>query len=573
MVMPRYQRAGVRIAGMPEISTAALQASSRASESMSQNLNRLSNFAFRQAELEAEQKGREYGALNAPTSQQLEDAIAAGQDPSEIVPGDQRTAFGRAARNTALSSMAVQFETEARQEITRLQAGFENEEISFQELESGLVSVVEQNTNVLQQVSPLAAQKFSAATSVVSNSAYLNAAKKQAQREKDQYEIQLRSEVANFGQYAETIVAAGPTVSEDGTIIDIDDRVGMLRSELLGITQEIGDPTLAQFALENFDNDVRQAKIDVVMDYSLRNSSEAMSAMIAREQFKDPEVQAVYDSMDLQTQNEVFNSVNSALENADARRRREEQYNEEQITKRATSLQAEIQNAMLNNNNDQAEELLEELQEVDLAAYNSSYEAYRSTPGFDDAAAIRELTVMKITGQLTHEAVNTAYSNGQLSAESFNRFSNNLQSQGNAQEQAANEFIRNELDIPNAPAWSYTDAQRKRLRLVNQIENKLYVARQNALAKGEDFNSLAFVETEVEKIQDELNATSGVNVDEATDIYNAILLDNDDIQSPTDAKNRLQSEDLLPDLNPNLRAAYIQYMEALEEERRKQGDM
>lgn len=558
---------------MPEISTAALQASSRSAEAMSQNLNRLSNFAFRQAEVEAEQKGREYGALNAPTAQQLQDAIAAGEDPSEMVPGDQRTVFGRAARSTALNSMAVQFETEARQEIARLQAGFENEEISFQELESQLVSVVEQNSNVLQQVSPLAAQKFSAATSVVSNSAYLNAAKQQARREKDQYEIQLRSEVANFGQYAETIVAAGPTVSEDGTVIDIDDRVGMLRSELLGITQEIGDPALAQFALENFDNDVRQAKVDVVMDYSLRNASEAMSAMIAREQFKDPEVQAVYDSMDLETQNEVFNSVNSALENADARRRREEQYNEEQITKRATSLQAEIQNAMLNNNNDQAEELLEELQEIDLAAYNSSYEAYRATPGFDDAAAIRELTVMKITGQLTHDAVNAAYSNGQLSAESFNRFSNNLESQGNAQEQAANEFIRNELDIPNAPAWSYNDQQRKRLRAVNQIENKLYVARQNALAKGEDFNALAFVETEVEKVRDELDSTGGVNLDEATNIYNEIVLDNDDIQSPTDAKNRLQSEDLLPGLNPNERAAYIQYMEALEEERRNQGDM
>jgi len=144
MAMPRYRRQGVRIAQMPQITTAASQEAARTSETLSKNMDRVSTFAFNRAEQVAKVEGERYGALNAPSMKQLQDAAASGKDVEELVPGDTSTVFGSAARSSALEAMTLRFESKAREEITALESQFANEEIDLDTFGSRLTSLVEQ---------------------------------------------------------------------------------------------------------------------------------------------------------------------------------------------------------------------------------------------------------------------------------------------------------------------------------------------------------------------------------------------------------------------------------------------
>jgi len=279
MVMPRYQRAGVRMSGAPQITTVALQESARTSQTLAQSLDRLASFAFSQAEMEAQVKGAEYGALNAPSQQQIEDAIAAGQDVTQIVPGDTSTVFGRAARATALDGLLTDFEISARQEIVSLQTAFENKEIDLDTMQSNLATLVQEQSDIVRRISPEAATKLSASLGVVSNSAYLAAAKDAAKEARIDQEIRYRAGVDLYIRNAEAIVRAGPTISEDGTEITIDQKINTLREQIATAAQEIDDVEFYEAKIGELNEAVAQAKIGVVMDEALVNPEFAVKVI------------------------------------------------------------------------------------------------------------------------------------------------------------------------------------------------------------------------------------------------------------------------------------------------------
>ena len=152
--MPRYERAGIQVSSMPSVTTIGMQEAARTSQTLATAMARMANFAFKQAATQAEIQGREYGAINAPTQQQLEDAIAAGEDVQKIVPGDDKTIFGRAAKGSALDSISVAMELDARKTIADIQAKYEAGTITFDELETELTSIVQSHTRTLKSVSP-----------------------------------------------------------------------------------------------------------------------------------------------------------------------------------------------------------------------------------------------------------------------------------------------------------------------------------------------------------------------------------------------------------------------------------
>jgi len=247
MAMPRYRRQGVRIAQMPQITTAASQEAARTSETLSKNMDRVSTFAFNRAEQAAKVEGERYGALNAPSMKQLQDAAASGKDVEELVPGDTSTVFGSAARSSALEAMTLRFESKAREEITALESQFANEEIDLDTFGSRLTSLVEQQTDVLAEVDPLAAQKFSAAVGVAGNSAYLSAAKTQAKRNKNRQEIEAIGAVDQLITQLPDVVAAGPTVTENGETITVDQKLEFYRSEILSVSALLDSPEFAHY--------------------------------------------------------------------------------------------------------------------------------------------------------------------------------------------------------------------------------------------------------------------------------------------------------------------------------------
>src|SRR6056300_1535897 len=109
MVMPVYQKAGVQIASIPQMTTVGLQERGRTAETLSAAIDRVSSFAFKKAEVQAQIEGAEYGALNAPSYDEVKDL--AKQTPEQIQEtlkskiGYRTTVFGQAAYKAAMTNM------------------------------------------------------------------------------------------------------------------------------------------------------------------------------------------------------------------------------------------------------------------------------------------------------------------------------------------------------------------------------------------------------------------------------------------------------------------------------------
>jgi len=499
MVMPRYQRAGVRIAGLPQISTAGLQEAARTSETLARNLDRVSNFAFRQAEVQAREEGREYGALNAPTQQQLQDAISAGEDPSELLPGDQSTAFGRAARGTALEAMALQFESQAREEIVNLQTQFENEQISLDELGTNFDALVSQQTEILNRVSPLAAQKFSASIGTVTNAAYLSAAKTQASRNKADYEISIRAGVDSLIGNIEYIVRGGDTVDEDGNVVTVEQKIDASLENIALAGQELNDVEFYNVKSQELREAYEEAQIGVVMDEAMLRPAQALRVFYGDGEFEDPDVQRTFLSMSNEVRRETFSKVNSALSEFRARENFEQDQREKAVAETEEDIRARFQLATLQGDMGQAEEILQEAQEFDVGLYNDLYEVYTTDPGVDNREVVSNLDRMALDNALTRKEIDEAFSSRLISIDTRRRLLNKLDSQRDEGYQAAVRWVKNERGYPPPTMINLGSRQAAARHDVGQILAELEDARQ----RDPSINSLQFVKDKVQELIEE----------------------------------------------------------------------
>ena len=108
---------------IPQVRFVAQEAEARAKSGIAQSLQRMSNYFLQQAEQKAQIEGAEYGAAQAPTEQQIQDAAQRGEELE--LPGDQTTVFGRAARKAALSIASDEVTAQASKAHTQIAGIFD----------------------------------------------------------------------------------------------------------------------------------------------------------------------------------------------------------------------------------------------------------------------------------------------------------------------------------------------------------------------------------------------------------------------------------------------------------------
>ena len=91
----RYKRSNMALR-VPTVSFEGAKAQARGFQGIARSLDSMSNYFFQMAEQKAQIEGAEYGATNAPTQQQIEDAYQRGEEIE--LPGDQSSVYGRAVR-------------------------------------------------------------------------------------------------------------------------------------------------------------------------------------------------------------------------------------------------------------------------------------------------------------------------------------------------------------------------------------------------------------------------------------------------------------------------------------------
>ena len=99
-----YQSQGVGLNQLNLPQGAKAQEASRTMQVMSQGLNRMSDFAFKQANIQAQEEGAKWGVENAPTLASIKKAQKDGKDTNDLFEFGNTT-FGRYARQSALKTL------------------------------------------------------------------------------------------------------------------------------------------------------------------------------------------------------------------------------------------------------------------------------------------------------------------------------------------------------------------------------------------------------------------------------------------------------------------------------------
>lgn len=162
---PRYQRQNIVLAETQPFQFADIRENIAASKSLQSSLDRISEFAFRQAAETAKKAGAEYAVTNRPTLQQYADAIQNNVDPETLFSEDY-TIFGQAAREVQAVGFRTELETEARSEISKIKSVIKSGlPINREEIQAKLNGLVNGYGNTLAKVSPDQALKFKASIS------------------------------------------------------------------------------------------------------------------------------------------------------------------------------------------------------------------------------------------------------------------------------------------------------------------------------------------------------------------------------------------------------------------------
>ena len=167
----RYQ--GRRVAlRIPEAQAFEAQAIERGMGQLQQSLNRMTNFFAEQNKIKAKQEGEEYGAANAPTLKQIQDAKETGEELN--LPGNKNTLFGRAARAAAANIVSTELELAAKTEMDQVILAYEQGDRlrNPADLQDKLDAIIQGYASTFDESVPSIARSMKANLALTANAKY-----------------------------------------------------------------------------------------------------------------------------------------------------------------------------------------------------------------------------------------------------------------------------------------------------------------------------------------------------------------------------------------------------------------
>lgn len=315
--LPRYTPAGITVAAPQPVPIAGAQAAASAFNTLSRGLDRITNFAFRQAMQQAAVEGAEYGADKAPTIEQIKQAQEDG-DPVNV-PGDTSTVFGRAARQAALRNMRLSIEANATQEMAKLHAQVIKTEIPADQYAAQLNNIAAGSAAALAQVSPSAAGALRASLAATASTQYKVHATQLARKAEERRKVEAFSAISQIVDSVDKIFDASQMENEAWYAagqewLESPDET-MLASKknmILKLANSVGDLTLAKQGLDRFNLRVKTARINTAAKWA---ENEDGSISVEKERafrtgnVAGTPVESIYMSMSLEDRKSALNEM------------------------------------------------------------------------------------------------------------------------------------------------------------------------------------------------------------------------------------------------------------------------
>lgn len=165
MAERKYTSRGYTLQSPGRLELADIQESTRLSQNIISKVDQLTQFAFGKAKSKAEARGKQYGAENKPTLEQLNDAIELGLDPNDLLakPG---TFAGDAARSTQVKLLKQDLIVDINNQLATIENVIEqNPNVDVGELQSQVNAMIDGYYNVLAQMDVDEAVAFRASAS------------------------------------------------------------------------------------------------------------------------------------------------------------------------------------------------------------------------------------------------------------------------------------------------------------------------------------------------------------------------------------------------------------------------
>ena len=504
--LKRYRPLGVSIPTVPTVDYVATgRAQARAMAPIQRGLDSMTDFALKKFEEKALIEGAEYGAQNAPTKQQLQDAQG---DIEDLVPGDQTTVFGRAARKAALQSMTTNFEMSAREQMVNLRIQAQQQNMDTATFTEQSNAIIDGYTSTLQDISPAAALNFRATMATVGNSALLahsnNLLEEQRRQDKvtasDNVDLIIngRPDDMYFGSLSDIFEQGSTPKSATQDYVSMAEKIEMQRMSVIDMATEIGDFAFLASKLKAFD-----AKVDELYATStsgwLNQSPAERLQQLSTGQITDTRFADIWSNMTTDQQQTASLYARQQLRDIESTNTSLSQAAERKRTETSESLLVSITDKRLKNE-DYSQELAQ-LKVVDGSAWIDISSQIRSGGAIDNPSTVVNLNLASVDGMLTMDMVRGAYSRGDLSNPTFSNMLEKVKSGRNEAHREAMTFVKNSL-LPDVAVADLTilsdDSDTKRIaRQVADIENRLI----QAVKANPDLNRFDFVQPLVKAFQ------------------------------------------------------------------------
>ena len=255
--LPLYQPTGYLPADIPRLDRADVKESQAQLTTITSSLDRMSQFAFKKAEEQAEREGLQYGAENQPSADQVMAAMEGGKSPQELFaqPG---TTFGNAARKVQAGQLRNELEVKARNEFSRLSGMIEAGSFNLKDVQTQIKAITDGYGRAISSISPEEGLRFRASAGSAGAPVYAKAADRA-------YKIYGEGVKAN----ADDLISQTPTIIADLIRVEKDpvllgERILVERQRVFDIAAQTNDPQF--FAEKRADFD--RALMGAIVDYT-----------------------------------------------------------------------------------------------------------------------------------------------------------------------------------------------------------------------------------------------------------------------------------------------------------------
>ena len=467
--LPRYQQTGLLPGDIPRLDMANIKESVNLTRTISNSLDRMSDFAFKEAAQRAQREGEQYGAENAPTLEQIQIAKAQGKTINDLMP-KPGTFFGDAARKVQASQLRLELETRGREEVAKISGLLDTNQIDIKEAQLRITSMTNGFSRTLAQMDPQQSLAFRASIASSASDTYRKSHEKTTQI----YQEGLKSNADNL--VASTATLMKDSISLEENPIVLNEKLGIERQRVYDIASATNDPKFVAEKMAEFET----KRLNAIVDH-VSSSAFAKTPMegIRRIQNKD------------------FGNLTEVMKTVDMdklQKRYIERAGETAVMwKRSSELKAAENIDIVNNIKDDVYRGKISGQ----AGYNSIKALGVTLPDEERKAFLNgdfagatdqvygEFVSMADRGKLGEDVVNTYAKSGVISWKQANELKKIVR--GNEQDMSkARQYVQNSLGVADLSMSGYGQEKAR----VAEINTQLGKERQDALDAGLPFNAM-----------------------------------------------------------------------------------